>query len=73
MGVNPVMPRFPMLSGIFMHPAMVTDLVQVLLATELPGISIAQPVIRHFVLSAINDFLIEHAVFIADAITVRRQ
>ncbi len=59
--------------GIFGDPPAVADRVQVLLAGELPGVVVAQPVVRHLMLSAVNNLLVKHAVFIADAVAVSRE
>ena len=49
------------------------DLDHFLRAGDLPGVGLAQPVVRLFVLPAVADGLLEDAVFVPQAVTHRRQ
>ena len=54
------------------HPAAELHLFGVFRAAEFEGIAVRQPVVRHFHLIAVPDFLLEHAVAVANAAAVGR-
>ena len=46
------------------------DLLGILGPSQLEGITVFEPVVRHFLLVAVHDLLLEHAVVVADAAAV---
>ena len=48
------------------------DRINIIRAGNFPGIALAQPVVRRFHLEAVDDFLLEDSIFVADAVTVGR-
>ncbi len=69
-GVDPVIMETPRIVGIFHHPAVELDGIDYLCTGEFPGIAIAQPVVRVLHLAAVLQALGEHAILIANAVTV---
>ena len=55
------------------HAAVEVDRINQFRAREFPGVAVAQPVFRLFDLLTMADALVEHAVFVTDAVTVTRQ
>jgi hypothetical protein len=69
-GLDPLVAFLAVLVGELDHAAVELDLVEHLGPREFPGVAVAQPVVRVLDLLAVLDALVEHAVFVADAVAV---
>ncbi|OIQ83854.1 hypothetical protein GALL_343470 [mine drainage metagenome] len=66
--VHPAVLDAAVLVGELHHVAIELDRIEALRALEFPGIAVAQPVVRAFDLLPVFDALLEHAVFVTDAV-----
>ncbi len=73
LGVHPVVARPAVFVREAHHAPVKVHRVEHLRARELPGVAIAQPVVRLLHLAATLDALAEHAVLVADAVAHARQ
>jgi len=69
-GLDPLVALVAVAVGEFDHAAVELHLVEHFRPREFPGVAVAQPVVGVLDLLAVLDALVEHAVFVADAVAV---